>query len=512
VDGRIMVVSATPTYWIDNRALVFLSRAENGDWHTWGAALGKFDFVIDSAGRELAVRWATAEDAASLWTPDGKPHEEQRRDARLFVDFIRDFFTLGGQPKLPGRLAVDSATPSPSYFVASASGELSAPDAWDTTLTGATTFPPSAYTQGPFRWLAFEDGTAVTFRKNGSQPGYDAAGAAQRGLAAWTNDPGSNVLYLYGGETDAGFEGDGQNTILYNQSTGVPAGAIAFAQWFGGEEHSYKGETFFSITEGDVIVSSNLTVSAKVFDEAITHELGHTLGFRHSDQGTPSSTQAVMKAMLSGAFGATLGPWDIDAVRTVYDPSVLAVRLSPSGLVARATSTNTVVITWRASPDAIRYHLDRSANGGGFTRIAEPTGTSYTDSGLTPNTTYVYRVRAVRSNNQVTGYSNRDHATTIMFTDDPLVPGETPIKAVHLTELRTAVNAVRKSAGLATVGWTDSSLVGVAVKAVHITELRNALTPALTALGKTATYTDSGLSPGDLIKAVHFQEIRELVK
>jgi hypothetical protein len=280
VGTQIMVVSAAPRYWIDNRALVFLTR-EDGEWRTWGASLGKFDFVRDAAGRELAVRWATPGHDPSLWTPEGQPHQEKLRDARLFLEFVRELLFAGGAPKTPDRPAIASTSVAaePDYFVAHPAGELTAPFAWDPAATGA--FPPSAYTQGNFRWSVFDEGGSVTFRVSGTQPNFDSVGAAQRGLAAWTNDPGSNVSYVYGGTSTAGFTGDGQNTIVYNQSSGVPAGAIAYAQWFGGETHEYENEIFYSIVEGDVIVKSNLSVSAKVFDEAITHELGHTLGFRH---------------------------------------------------------------------------------------------------------------------------------------------------------------------------------------------------------------------------------------
>ena len=34
------------------------------------------------------------------------------------------------------------------------------------------------------------------------------------------------------------------------------------------------------------------------------------------------------------------------------------------------------------------------------------------------------------------------------FTDYPIVPGVTPIKAVHFTELRTCIDALRSAAGL----------------------------------------------------------------
>jgi hypothetical protein len=290
-------------------------------------------------------------------------------------------------------------------------------------------YPPSAYTNGNFRWDVFDKGGAVSYRASGTQPGYDAVGAAQRGLAAWTNDPGSNVNIQYGGTTSAQFVQDSINAIVFNSSTDVPSGSVGYARWFGSGTHTYKGETFYSIVEGDVVVKSGLSVSQKVFDEIVTHELGHTLGFRHSDQGTPSSTQAVMKAILTGNYGASLGPWDVDAVRHVYGSTVTT-----------------------PTPPAVA------------------------------------------------------------FTDDPLRPGITVIKALHLIELRNAVNAWRTAAGLAPItAWTDPSPLGATIKAVHILELRNALDPALRAFGRTPSFS-SGVAPGQPVRAVHFQELRNQMK
>jgi hypothetical protein len=48
----------------------------------------------------------------------------------------------------------------------------------------------------------------------------------------------------------------------------------------------------------------------------------------------------------------------------------------------------------------------------------------------------------------------------------------TVIKAVHLTELRTAVNAVRTAAGLSPATFTDATPGGILIKAIHIQELR----------------------------------------
>ena len=46
----------------------------------------------------------------------------------------------------------------------------------------------------------------------------------------------------------------------------------------------------------------------------------------------------------------------------------------------------------------------------------------------------------------------------VPFTDDPIVPGVTPIKAVHFTELRTRIGALRSAAGLPRFSWTDPVL------------------------------------------------------
>jgi RHS repeat-associated protein len=99
------------------------------------------------------------------------------------------------------------------------------------------------------------------------------------------------------------------------------------------------------------------------------------------------------------------------------------------------------------------------------------------------------------------------------FTDDPLVAGTTIVKALHVTELRDAINLLRIRAGIATVTWAESVSAGVLIKASHITEMRTRLEEARTALALSATsYTDPSLTVSTLVKAVHIQEIRDSLK
>lgn len=100
------------------------------------------------------------------------------------------------------------------------------------------------------------------------------------------------------------------------------------------------------------------------------------------------------------------------------------------------------------------------------------------------------------------------------FTDDPIVPGVTRIKAIHITELRTRVNALRSQNALPPFVFTNPTLnVGATfVRAVHILELRTALDAVFAQLSLSApAYTDPGLAIGGIVKAAHVSDLRTYV-
>ena len=101
------------------------------------------------------------------------------------------------------------------------------------------------------------------------------------------------------------------------------------------------------------------------------------------------------------------------------------------------------------------------------------------------------------------------------FTDDPLQPGVTPVKAVHFTELRTRIDALRRAGGLQVFAWTDPVLrTGVTrVRLTHLLELREALAAAYAAAGRSAPgWTDGAPSAGTTpIRAAHLMELRAAI-
>ena len=186
---------------------------------------------------------------------------------------------------------------------------------------------------------------------------------------------------------------------------------------------------------------------------------------------------------------------------------------APLNLAAAAVSASQVNLAWSApgsgSPD--HYGIWRRSNGD-WVKIGSAGSTSYADMTVSANSAYLYRVSAEDSSNQVEGWTNVDIATTVFFTDDPLVAGSTVVKVAHVTELRTAVNAVRATAGLGAATWTNTSLTGAWIKAVDVTELRTNLGDAINILGLTApNYTDTTLT-GVPVKKAHFEELRLRMK
>jgi hypothetical protein len=183
---------------------------------------------------------------------------------------------------------------------------------------------------------------------------------------------------------------------------------------------------------------------------------------------------------------------------------------TPSGLTATAISPTQgslaqVSLGWTFSGSADSYEIERRAPGGSFVLHGTSDTTAFIGEAAA-NTAYLYRVRAKKAST-FSAWSNIDLATTVIFTDPSL---EQFVSAYHITELRTAINAVRSLAGWTPAGFTDANPSGVEWKAVHITELRNALNAARSSLLlPDVNYSDDSVSlVGLLFKATYINELR----
>jgi hypothetical protein len=187
---------------------------------------------------------------------------------------------------------------------------------------------------------------------------------------------------------------------------------------------------------------------------------------------------------------------------------------APTGLVATASGTSQVNLSWLAVGGANHYDVFRSVDHGAFASAGTAPAASFADTtNVQAGKTYLYQVRAVNGGT-LSAFSTTDAATTIVFTEDPLLVRTTRVRSLHFTELLTAVNAMRRSAGLSIIPADPTVAAGLTARAAHVQNLRDGLAAARSAIGLPAlTFTNPALVAGSTaIMAIHVQEIRNGVK
>jgi chitodextrinase len=90
---------------------------------------------------------------------------------------------------------------------------------------------------------------------------------------------------------------------------------------------------------------------------------------------------------------------------------------APTGLTASATTNTSVSLSWTAATDNIRvagYDILRApgTSGGGFAQVGTSATTSFTNTGLSPATSYRYQVRARDAAGNTSPVSNTVTVTT----------------------------------------------------------------------------------------------------
>jgi hypothetical protein len=255
----------------------------------------------------------------------------------------------------------------------------------------------------------------------------------------------------------------------------------------------YRGTIHFTSSDGAATLPMNYTFTS---GDSGTHTFSGGFILRTPGSQTVTATD-VADATITGLRTVTVGP------------------ATPTGLAATAATTTSINVTWNSSSGAAQYEVMRASASSGYATVTTTASTSYTDMSVSAGATYLYKVRAIDASSRPSPFSAPDAATTILFTEDPLISGVTTVKAVHVSELRQAANAMRAAAGLGATSFTDSVLTGgVLIRTTHLQEVRTALTQARAALGLSAiSYTDPTLVAGTtVIKAVHVQELRNGMK
>ncbi|MFY9615690.1 MAG: N,N-dimethylformamidase beta subunit family domain-containing protein [Candidatus Dormiibacterota bacterium] len=118
-------------------------------------------------------------------------------------------------------------------------------------------------------------------------------------------------------------------------------------------------------------------------------QIGTSSSTAYSDTGLSAATAYSYRVLASNSSGDS-GPSNVASATTSQ-----AVPAAPTGLTAAPGSSTQINLGWTASSGASSYKIQRSADGtSGWAQVGTSTATGYSDTGLSPATTYYYRVLA----------------------------------------------------------------------------------------------------------------------
>jgi hypothetical protein len=326
--------------------IVFAVPHPEGEFQTAELTLGKFEVWKDGAGRLYLARDLLTRPAEGLRylraVGSEEPAEDRLRDYEAFLRFLA----------APRSVAVPTAAPASVRLkdlrpVAGSGAVRPAWAEWSDSVRYRWSNGASA------SWTLSSTPNAIT------GGGYAEARAA---IAEWTSHPFSTINFA-----DGGVGSSGTNFInLASTSTCGASGPFCGGGVAGcggpggtGGTHTWRGETYRTIGSGHIEIrqlTGPTCLSSGTFAAIVTHELGHTLGFGHSNQGASphdvcvgDENAAQMRSTVQSR-GTSLGTDDSDAARWVYgDGLVSCASASPTPTVTR-TRTPTPTVTRTLTP------------------------------------------------------------------------------------------------------------------------------------------------------------------
>jgi chitodextrinase len=171
----------------------------------------------------------------------------------------------------------------------------------------------------------------------------------------------------------------------------------------------------------------------------------------YSDTGLNAATPYSYQVQATDAAGNLSTLSSIATATTLADTTPPSI---PTNLVATPVSTTQINLTWTASTDNVGvagYNVQscQGANCTNFAQLAQPGGNSANDTGLTPGTSYSYRVQAFDAAGNLSGFSTPTTATTPSNdTTPPTAPSNLMATASSSSQINLSWTASTDNVGV----------------------------------------------------------------
>ena len=266
------------------------------------------------------------------------------------------------------------------------------------------TFAPTGPLQGP----------TPLYQRSGSGRWIGSYSEAGQPLAFNTGaaEPGDRIGTLFI-TLPAGMSGILGVTLTFNPLTTLlsnEAGTVTESvanrhlQLVNGKINISGGSTSTTLTStpNPSQMGNNVTFTANVTGAG---SIGGSVVFKESGQIIGSATVALGQGVWTTS-ALSIGTHSISAtyegdathlssVSAPVQQMVTVALLPPAGVVATATSSTNVGVSWSASPNATQYEVRRKPAGGSYAIVGTLSGTSFTDATAVAGQTYFYVVRAL---------------------------------------------------------------------------------------------------------------------
>lgn len=436
-DGYGWKVGGSPQFEAGAVYLLFLHQDAQGTWRPQMLSYGLLRRVEGTDGSVLLTHLEEAHDLNVLKRPDGT-------DAEPIGTYYEADLLQHLQRVVTGTARWDRATAdaAPSLLPATVHG---AADKQAQAIPDPCVFITDSQNGQPVRWdvPAGSGPVDVYAEASGDDDlGGDGPSFVQTGVSQWTSISGIDLNWAYAGTqtyTPSCSGGSAINTFPqdFNSNEALVqfndpcdeiddlnngAGVLAFGgPFYSRTLHTHRGVDWNTAGIGFVVYNNGVgaALNATQYQQVMTHELGHALGFGHI---APTDGQANMNPSCCNpvttidedcalfAYSETGGGGGGGGGGTL--PGAVALSVPQDGATDLAT---TVVFQWQAVSDATAYQLQLATDAGftGVVRNETVAATSRTVSGLDESTTYYWRVRATNTDGDGPWSNGRSFTTTV---------------------------------------------------------------------------------------------------